>query len=126
MHAICSSLIILIIFDAENKAQSSSLCNVHKPPWHFIPIRSKYSRQHSVLIHLHSVFSVNVSNTAWLLDMIRLSSLKLVLSITYVVCINEVTYLFSFQIELEKLNNATDEINKLEIELDVSILDMYV
>jgi hypothetical protein len=72
------------------------------------------------------VFSVNVSNTAWLLDMIRLSSLKLVLSITYVVCINEVTYLFSFQIELEKLNNATDEINKLEIELDVSILDMYV
>ena len=31
------------------------------------------------------------------------------------------TCLFSFQIELEKLNSATDEINKLEIELDVSI-----
>jgi hypothetical protein len=29
--------------------------------------------------------------------------------------------LFSFQIELEKLNSATNEINKLEIELDVSI-----
>lgn len=29
--------------------------------------------------------------------------------------------LFSLQIELEKLNCATNEINKLEIELDVSI-----
>lgn len=29
-------------------------------------------------------------------------------------------YLILFQIELEKLNNATDDINKLETELDVS------
>jgi len=33
----------------------------------------------------------------------------------------KLTYLLSFQVELEKLNSATNEINKLEIELDVSI-----
>lgn len=43
------------------------------------------------------------------------------------VCVwsNMFIFLF-FQIELEKLNNATDEINRLEIELDVSISDTYV
>lgn len=30
-------------------------------------------------------------------------------------------FFYSLQIELENLNNATDDINKLEIELDVSI-----
>ena len=29
-------------------------------------------------------------------------------------------YDFLFQIELEKLNTATDDINKLEVDLDVS------
>lgn len=29
--------------------------------------------------------------------------------------------MFTFQLELEKLNSSTDNINKLEIELDVSI-----
>lgn len=29
-------------------------------------------------------------------------------------------YFINFQVELEKLNAATDEINKLELELDVS------
>lgn len=31
-------------------------------------------------------------------------------------------YFKHFQVELEKLNAATDEINKLELELDVSLL----
>lgn len=31
----------------------------------------------------------------------------------------------NFQVELEKLNAATDEINKLELELDVSAFFLY-
>lgn len=32
----------------------------------------------------------------------------------------------NFQVELEKLNAATDEINKLELELDVSYLKLFI
>lgn len=34
-------------------------------------------------------------------------------------------YFRNFQVELEKLNAATDEINKLELELDVSVFWLY-
>lgn len=34
--------------------------------------------------------------------------------------------LLSFQIELERLNTATDDINKLEVDLDVSIINLVM
>lgn len=42
--------------------------------------------------------------------------------LAYFYCSMSCIFLFCFQVELERLNAATDDINKLEVDLDVCTL----